>query len=331
MLTLKKTLYFLLRIGISLILLILLFKFQHIDIRSLLGNIKGADRPLLLAAFSVTLLVYLLCFYRWKMLLDASDIKPALSKLIVSFSGGIFFNVFLPSTIGGDVVRSLDLSLHTRKPKEVIATVLLDRLSGYAGIVVVASFSLLFGWKEVYPNKAVLLSIAIITGLLILILLALFNGFIFSKINALLRSPAAGRFKESLKNLHQELHYFKNRKGVLVKNLMLSLLVQIISPLATYITALALGININVVYFFVFYPVIAAITFLPIAVGGLGLRENMYAIFFRRAGVNESASVALSLVGFSITLIYAAIGGTIYVLTVYHRRLQRHPAPGISA
>ena len=211
----------------------MLFKFQKIDIASLLENIKGANRPLLVLAFVISFLVYLFCFYRWKMLLNASDIRPPLGKLIVSFSGGIFFNVFLPSTIGGDVVRSLDLSAHTQKLREVVATVLLDRLSCYAGLVIVALFSLFFGWRFVYNSQAILLSVGIITVVLILILSALFNSFLFSKINRLLSSSRAGRIQESLRNLHQELHYFKNHKKILFQNLLLSILVQLVLPVAT--------------------------------------------------------------------------------------------------
>jgi len=273
---LKKIISFLIRIVISIILLILLFKFQDIDIPSLLENVKHANKPLLTLAFSVSFLGYFLCFCRWKMLLNAIDIHPPFKKLIGSFSGGIFFSIFLPSTIGGDVVRSLDLSAHTQKPREVIATVFLDRLSGYMGVVIVVLFSLFFGWRLVCDSRAVLLSIAIITSVLILILLVLFNGFLFSQINKLLSSPRAGRIQESLKSLHQELHYFKDHKKVLIKNLVFSLLVQIVSPLATYVAALALGINVNFIYFFIFYPIIAAITLLPIAIGGLGLRESRF-------------------------------------------------------
>jgi len=330
MLIFKKIVSFFIRFGISAILLFFLFKFQNIDIPVLLENIKHSDKILLALAFLAALSTYILCFYRWKMLLTALGIKPPLKKLIVSFSGGIFFNVFLPSTIGGDLVRSLDLAAHTQKPKEVIATVFLDRLSGYVGMVMVVLFSVLFGWGLIYDNQAVLLSIAVIVAVLVLVLLVLFNSFLFSKINGLLNSSRAGSLREALKNLHQELYYFKNHKKVLFKNLAISFLIQLISPVSYYIVALALGIHINIIYFFVFLPIVSAITLLPIAIGGLGLRENMFALFLGRVGVNNNFSVALSLLGFAFILICAAVGGLVYVFTVHYRRLQRHKASGVS-
>jgi len=52
------------------------------------------------------------------MLLKAAKINLPLKRVIMSFSGGVFFNVFLPSTIGG-FLRSMDLAKHTQKQKKL--------------------------------------------------------------------------------------------------------------------------------------------------------------------------------------------------------------------
>ncbi len=320
---LKKILPLLLRIGISIILLFFLFKFQHIDKQKVLESIKNADKGLLLLALVIYLFVYILALFRWEMLLKGAKIHLSLKRVIMSFSGGLFFNALLPSTIGGDVVRSIDLGTHTKRPREVVATVLLDRLSGYVGLVIVALLSLLFGWKLIH-HKSVLLSIAIITGILIAILLVLFNRFLYSKINQLLHSPRAGKIREAIKNLHQEIHIFRHHKKIIANNLILSVLIQVIGPVTFYITALALGIKINVIYFFIYLPIIGAVTLLPISIGGLGLRENITRIFFVQAGVVDNAAVAMAILNTFFIFVYAGIGGLIYVLTIHHRRIQYH-------
>ncbi len=319
----KKILPLLLRIGISIILLFFLFKFQHVDKQKVLESIKNADKGLLLLALVVFLFVYILALFRWAMLLKGAKIHLSLKRVIISFSGGVFFNALLPSSIGGDVVRSIDLATHTKRPREVVATVLLDRLSGYIGLVIIALLSLLFGWKLIH-HKSVLLSIAIITGVLIAVLLVLFNGFLYSKINQLLQSPRAGKIRETIKNLHQEIHIFRHHKKIIANNLLLSVLIQVIGPLTFYITALALGIKINIIYFFIYLPIIGAITLLPISIGGLGLRENITRIFFVQAGVVDNAAVAMAILNTFFIFVYAGIGGLIYVLTIHHRRIQYH-------
>ncbi len=319
----KKILSVLLRVSISIILLALLFKLNKIDIRDLANDIRGVNKLLLGAGFAVFFLGYLLGFLRWRMLLLGAGIQISLKKLISSFSGGIFFSIFLPSTIGGDVVRTADLAEHTRKAKEVIATVFLDRLSGYIGLVFVVLPAILLG-RDLVRDKVVFSSVTVIVLLLVFILLVLFNSFIYSRITRFLTTPGAERIKEMIKDMHREIHVFRHRRKIIIYNLLLSFLIQIIMPVSIYCIGLSLGVKINFIYFLIFLPIIGAITLLPIAIGGLGLRESLFVVYFAKAGVVKQLALAMSLLSFSFIVIYGAIGGLVYVLTVHHRRVQRN-------
>ncbi len=319
----KKILSVLLRVSISIILLALLFKLNKIDIRDLANDIRGVNKLLLGAGFAVFFLGYLLGFLRWRMLLLGAGIQISLKKLISSFSGGIFFSIFLPSTIGGDVVRTADLAEHTRKAKEVIATVFLDRLSGYIGLVFVVLPAILLG-RDLVRDKVVFSSVTVIVLLLVFILLVLFNSFIYSRITRFLTTPGAEKIKEMIKDMHREIHVFRHRRKIIIYNLLLSFLIQIIMPVSIYCIGLSLGVKINFIYFLIFLPIIGAITLLPIAIGGLGLRESLFVVYFAKAGVVKQLALAMSLLSFSFIVIYGAIGGLVYVLTVHHRRVQRN-------
>lgn len=314
-----------LRFGISIILLAALFIFKNINLSELLHDIKSADKLVLFLAFVLFSSIYILGFLRWYMLLKAAEVHISVKRAVTSYAGGNFFSCLLPSSIGGDLVRSIDLAKYTQKPKEVVATVFLDRLSGYVGLVAVLLIALAWGWDSVGRNIAALVSVAIITGIMILILLVLFNKFVFSQINKLLHFPNSGRILEILKNLLHEIHYFRKHKKILFYNFIISVIVQVIGPVVFYVTALSLGLKgINLVYFFVFIPIIGAITLLPISIGGLGLRESTAALFLPAAGLTASSSAAIALVNSFFILMYGAIGGLIYVLTVHHRRVQHH-------
>lgn len=318
----KKFLVFVLRFCISVFLLAALLFFKNINVKELLFDIKTADKLFLFLAFAVFFLIYILGLLRWYMLLRAADVHIPFRRVLTSFCGGIFFSCLLPSSIGGDLVRSIDLSKYTQRPREVVATVLLDRLSGYVGLVVVLLVSLFFGWDLLKDNTAAIISIGVISGVMALLLLVLFNKFIFVQINKLLHFPNAGRIREGLKNLFHEVHYFRKHRRTLLYNLALSIVIQAIGPVVFYITALSLGLRgMNPVYFFVFIPIIGAITLLPISIGGLGLRESMAALFLPAAGISAGAAAAFALINSFFILLYGAIGGLIYVLTVHHRRV----------
>ncbi|MBI5145049.1 MAG: flippase-like domain-containing protein [Candidatus Omnitrophica bacterium] len=317
----KKIFSILLRIGISVILLF--FLFRQVDKKLLFNIIKGADLGFLVFAFLIFFLVYVLCLLRWEMLLKGAHIHLSLKRVIISFAGGTFFNTFLPSTIGGDLVRSIDLATHTRQPHQVVATVLLDRLSGYTGLVILTLVAVALGFRHV-QDASILLSVFIITAILVVILLLVFNRFLYQKINQLLHSPTAGKIRQAIKDLHQEMHLFRHHKEIIMENIILSLLIQAIVPVTYYILALALGIKLNLLYFFIFLPIIGAITLLPISIGGLGLRDTLTVFFFAKVGVAKDIAFAMSLLNFFFILVYACIGGLIYVLTVHHRRLPHH-------
>jgi uncharacterized protein (TIRG00374 family) len=330
----KKITSFLFRVSISGILLI--FLFRGVDKKTLFTLIKNADKPLLLFSFIIFLATHFLGFFRWNMLLKSAQIRLPVKRVIMSFSGGIFFSLFLPSTIGGDFVRSVDLASHTKKPREVIATVFLDRLSGYIGLVSIALLGMVLGYRLV-QDRAVFVAVGILAVILIFGLLVLFNRGIYSKINKLIspkRGLAKGKFvsaiksiQENIASVHQEIHHFRGRRKLICNNILLSLTIQVIVPISFSFIGLSLGIHIPIVYFFVFLPIIGAITMLPISLGGLGLRDATMIYFFAQAGVSKDLAFAMSLLNFFYVLLCGAIGGVIYVLTVRHRRIQRHTSP----
>ena len=228
----KKIGVLLLRIGISAALLILLFR--QVDSAAIWALIRRTDKQLFAAAAGVYVLVYILCFLRWVELLKAVQLRLPLTKLLPPYAGGLFFNIFLPSAIGGDIVRSIDLAASTRKTPEVVASVLLDRLSGFTALVLVALAGLYAG-RHVIVRADVYLSVAVIAGILTLVLLVLFNSFVYRKINALFSAPSAGKVRATLGLIHAQVHIFRRRKKSVAVSLLISLALQMVSPLAGFL------------------------------------------------------------------------------------------------
>ncbi len=325
----KRTAAFLLRIGVSAALLWFLISRLDIDLTAVLKILRRANLALILPAFLIYCGAYLLGFYRWKMLLDAGGLSLPLSRVCRSFCGGVFFNLFMPSSIGGDMVRSIDLAAHTKKPSEVIATVFLDRLSGYVGLVLVMMAAAVFGIKFL-EDRTVVFSLLFIVGALGLLLVLLFNRWVYRRL--LILADLSGSRKvpgllkkaaEAMRKLHHEIHIFRNRKAVLVKNVLVSVLIQITAPVVFYLCSLAIGENHSIVYFFIFIPIIGAITLLPISLGGLGLRDAAMVYFFAKVGMGQDAALALSLLNFLFIIICSSAGGVVYVFTLRNRRVQR--------
>lgn len=314
----KKTFSLILRTGISAILLFILF--QKIDLKETLKIIASLNIYYFTLATITFFIIYLLVFYRWKMLLNAQGLNLPLRRVFSSFSGGIFFSLFLPSTIGGDIARSVDLGAHTKRHNVIIASVLLDRISGFVGLVIVAAVSLIFSHKLI-SEPSVYLIVFILLLLLVAILLFIFNKGIYKWIN---HSSKKGGFRNAIKHLHSEIYIFRSKPYVLFQNLIYSIMIQLSSSIFSYFLLCSLNAKINILYPLVLTPVITIITALPISIGGLGLRDASSIFFYTKVGVTKDIALGQSLLNFAMMVCFGLIGGIIYVSSLRNRRLQPH-------
>ncbi|MDO8747514.1 MAG: lysylphosphatidylglycerol synthase transmembrane domain-containing protein [Candidatus Omnitrophota bacterium] len=329
----KKTISTSLRIFISLALLFVLFR--KIDFKGTLKVIANLNLFYFTLALVIFFILTILVFYRWKMLLDAHKVDVPLMRALNSFSGGLFLNLFTPSTIGGDLSRSIDLGAHTKRYGVIAATVLLDRLSGFAGLVTVAIVSLIFGHRLI-DDFSVYATVSLLACLLIGVFLILFNRRIYDRLNRSVSNPSTslgispeqsrrakkGKFWENFKKLHSEIYFFRQHRGVLCANFLYSIVIQAGASVFSYFVLRSLNTKISLLYPLVFNPVITVITTIPISISGLGLRDAATVFFYKKADVSEGIALALSILNFTTILIFGLIGGILYVSTLHYRRLQ---------
>ncbi len=126
-----------LKIAVSLVLLVLLF--SRVDVNRLWDGARQASLPWLAAALVVYTLNIMASTWRWHVLLRAQDVRLARRTLFGSFLVANFFNNFLPSNIGGDVIRIRDTAPAARSKTLATTVILVDRGLGLMGLVLVAA------------------------------------------------------------------------------------------------------------------------------------------------------------------------------------------------
>jgi len=254
------------------------------------------------------------------MLLHALELRPPLSRIVTAFSGGLFFNMILPSTIGGDVARAYSLFSHTKEASKIVATVILDRLSGFLAVTFIAILSYAFGHS--YINSPLIgWIILFIASIFIFISLLLFSRYISEKFCAFLRLLRLKKIEAVWLKIFNALSLFRDKKGVLFRNFLISLLIQGTLVIIFYLIALSLRANTKVIYFFVIVPIIQVISTIPITIGGLGLRDASAVLFFSKVFIPSEIAVSISLISFLFLVIVGVAGGIVYVLTLHTRRL----------
>src|SRR5262249_7342388 len=125
------------KLSVSIILLAILF--SRIDVGRLWHTARLASVSWLLAALAIYGVNVLASTWRWKLLLDAQGVRFRRRTLLGSFAVASFFNNFLPSNIGGDVIRIGDTARAAGSKTLATTIVLTDRLMGLMALVFVAA------------------------------------------------------------------------------------------------------------------------------------------------------------------------------------------------
>ena len=125
------------KVVVSLALLVLLF--SRVDMAHIWTSVRHASLPWLLAALCLYTLNIAASTWRWHTLLKAQDVPIRRRRLFGSFLVANFFNNFLPSNIGGDVIRIRDTAPAAQSTALAATVVLVDRGLGLMGLVLISA------------------------------------------------------------------------------------------------------------------------------------------------------------------------------------------------
>lgn len=283
-------------------LLLLGWVLSKTDLAQVKEAFSQANLFYLVLAFSLHFIGIALTVIRWRVLLDALGDKISYWRLTQSFMVGQFFNTFLPSTVGGDISRSLDFKKDLGTARS-FAVVFVERFSGLVALVFLAAAVLPFA-KEVIPQGSYL--VPIIIGVLL---------FFFTFILVVLLPKTSQLLgKESkLARFHAGLVVYSGHLKPLAVAFILGLLLQANVVVHYYFLSLGLGLDLSILYFFIIIPILRVVLLFPFAINGIGLRENAFTYFFQVVGIGAGAALAISWLDLGMVLVLGAIGGLIYV------------------
>ena len=295
--------------------------FQLVDLKSLRHTLGSANPFWILMSALLFFMAQLCCVWRWRLLVPT---HPAMTGpfLLNSFLVGSFFNTFLPTTVGGDVIRGYDLIKATGEWKGALASLLMDRLIGLTGFLLCA----LGAWMLFPPARqdpfvragflsfcaAVLLTYAVLGSRRLLH--AMLRPF--GKIGLGQLQSHAKQFQETL------LSYFKRPK-VLLSAFGVSFLVQALAIFMFAAVSRAMRLPIPLAFLVLVVPIILTVSQLPISFNGWGIREGATILFLKRVNVEAPEALSLSLVCAVIPLLSGAIGGILFLM----RQRRPRPAP----
>lgn len=299
--------------------LLLLYLLYRADFSAIWDALKTASPVWVLVAFCLHPIGFWLTAIRWKMLLAARGAQLSTWYLVRSVLLGIFFNNFLPSTVGGDVYRAYDTAAQVGSKTESMTVVVVERLTGIFALGVFALFALVFGFSHFGNIPIIWLALVGLLAVFILFLLSM-NHTVAKTVKAifehpeLVKIPFLPKVQRKLKQIYDALCVYKRNRRVMIIAFIVALFLQINVILHYYLIAHALALSVPVMYFFLIIPVVTVVLMVPVFINGIGGREAAFILLLGAFGVTSSQAIAFSWVAFGMILIQGIAGGIVYAL-----------------
>ncbi len=289
---------------------LLVFLLHKISLPQLGGLIRSMDAGDMTAAFIVFLASNVIGAVQWHALLASGGVRIPFQRSIRFYFVGLFFNNFLPASIGGDAVKVYDVSKIGNSVYQVVAVTILDRVIGIFSLCVLASAAVVAlmvtrSAQSLWPYLAVFIACMVPAA-----------GFYLSRplsrlMRALVRIVLPTGWGKGGSSILDHLGKFKSRKTLIFGLMWLSVVIQAMRVATHVLVALALGVRIDAAVtglFFVFVPLLSLAMIPPITINGLGIREGLGVVLFSRAGIGRTDAFAIEFLTYVLSVVASLLG-----------------------
>ena len=284
-------------------MLFLLFRKVHLS--SLFPEWNATAFVWLAAGLAATAVGIVLSAFRWQAVLSALGLRAGVRTLLNHYLAGLFVGNFLPSTIGGDVLRVARQSADNGDRPSTFASVVLERLTGWLvlPVITLSAFVINPGLRELGNATLLAFSLSVTT-------LVLLCGLLFAAAHPRVGGRLAGSegWQRFLGAVHLGLARFRTHPGAVVNVLLVGFAYQLAVVLSAFLAARALGLDVGPTAILAFMPAVAIAQVLPISLGGLGVREGAFVLFLHPLGVQRGEAIALGLLFYGMNLAVSLLG-----------------------
>lgn len=296
----KKKVWTVLRIVISLGLLALAVTLADID--QVANSLTHFNLVWLLPVFMLILLSVLVSALKWGALIKAQGISIRFGKLTAYYNCGLFFNNFLPSSIGGDGIRIYLAGKEAEKTSAAASSVVMER------VIATITLALLGLVSSVFAKNPSQIAVVLLAGLLlagILLAAVLMSGWVPKRLR-----KRDGKFSRGWISFADSSKELRNKKKALVVCLIESLIFQMV--VALVVGAVIAGLNqpqLPLPDLFLITCASSVLAMVPLGINGYGMREGAYIFLLQPYGFAASAALTVSVLFAIAVSAYSLVGG----------------------
>jgi len=292
--------------------------------RQAVAQFLAASWPQLAGALGLYLAATMLIAFRWHLVLRARAVHVGLVPLTRFYLIGFFFNNFLPSSVGGDVMRIWNLAACGCPASLSLSSVFVERLMGFLAMAMLALLSMVYMACKPSPFRGDPLLVLTTAGLTIAFLGVLLVSF--NRRAAAVLSVVFARFHwrslgAKFQRVYDAIHEFRDYPGMLAAVFAVSLVYQMVMGFFTWWVMSATGLHTKFTSVFALTQISCMVGVLPVTFDGLGLREWIFVHALGAAGHAPAAVSPAIIMARLVSLVGSLVGGLLFV------RGEHRPAP----
>jgi len=280
------------------------------------------------AALGIFILSQILIGLRWWLLLRTQSIFIRFWAAVRLHFLGLFYNNFMPGSVGGDLLRAWYVTRHTDKRFEAALSVFVDRMIGLLSTLVIAVFfySLFLRGEGVIITSHswgnLLRSVAEYKWIIIWLIVALatvFCVFLSHKRGRAMLGKTWSyiriRSVRMIKKLADAVVIYCSKPLTILAVFGLTVFLQIIVITGFWFLGMNLGIDASIKYYYVFFTLTWVLGAVPVSIGGVVVVEVLLAyLFIQFAGVETDLALALALCQRVVWMLASLPGAAIHLL-----------------
>lgn len=229
------------------------------------------------------------------------------------YLAGKFFGNFLPTSVGGDLVKIRELKIRNLTLNDASSIVFIERFSGVMGVFLIGLAVTFPGLRFLDPFRLQHFQLLFFGGGLLIFFLA---GLIWSNLSSfegLLNRqswiPATRWFEKFISSLQE----YGGRMWQIIYVLVISVGYHLIRCLYLYVSIIALGGSVEFFSLLPAIPIITIVSLIPISINNLGLREGAITFTFTALSLTTAEALGVALLTRCIGYFLSLIGGAYYL------------------
>ena len=294
-----------LRFGGSAVILILLLTF--LPYRKVFATIQRIPPAVGLSLLAIYLTLHLLGVIKWRLLINLAGADLTFHQTVRCYYWGLFGNIFLPSLVGGDLVRAGMAFLFSRSRAAIVLGSLMDRVQDVGGLLGVTLIGVLFlpgSWNPRTTHTIWMIAAVLCLGGLI-------------GLGSLFLIPARRfpfKLRRILVKLRRGVLSMYRRPGRMLFCFVVGMALQVSQVAINYWLGEITGLHLAFSLWLFAWPLAKLSALLPVTQGGIGVREVALVTLLAPFGAPPVQTAAVGLTFQAIVITGGLIGGILSLI-----------------